>query len=228
MDGDSVPQAAAVVPVLLVFYVVVGSLPVSGAFRASMIFLLVLAVLAGLLVSLYNPRDGLASLIASVVLGYALHTTGYISMLALASITLAHLAGLGASLLKGMDVSLGAWGARRSRRTHSSMSSKARGQATTTPRQAPRDPAVKIMEALNTFRPVRVRDEEDLEKQLYQYLRAKGFNVERQPQIAPGLRPDLRVDDCILEIKVPQARGDLQRLVGQAEDYLEHGRCLII
>jgi len=79
-----------------------------------------------------------------------------------------------------------------------------------------------IVDALEEFVPQPVRDEEDLEKQLYQYLRAKfpRFPIDRQVKI--GLyRLDLQVGPCGIELKIPKSVVDMQRLIGQIEDYRE-------
>ncbi len=85
----------------------------------------------------------------------------------------------------------------------------------------------RLLRDLESFRPEPVRDEEDLEKQLYQYLRAKGYRVRRQPRLPHGLRADLQVGECILELKVARSRDQLQRLVGQLRDYRRFRDCVI-
>ncbi len=85
----------------------------------------------------------------------------------------------------------------------------------------------KLLEDLREFMPEPINNEEDLEKQLTQYLRAKGYHVERQVRLAKRLRADLKVDDCIVELKVAYGRDVLQRLLGQIRDYMEHSNCII-
>lgn len=202
-------QAAALAPVLLVLYAVAktlsGSTQLIQVPQVALLLLLALAILAGLIVSMHSPGQGIVSLIVTLVLGYGLHTTGYLPALGLALVAGAHLAGLAIAVLRGEELDLGA----------------AISPGDTTPSSS-------LVDELESFNPVRARDEEDVENQLYQYLTAEGYNVEKQPFIDDNLRPDLRVEDCIIEIKIPQNRGDLQRLLGQAEDYLEHEDCLII
>jgi len=80
-----------------------------------------------------------------------------------------------------------------------------------------------ILNILEDFQPETVRDEEDLEKQLYQYLRARlGSEVQRQVPVG-----DQKVDIVIggrigIEIKIAESRSKLQRLVGQVLDYVEY------
>lgn len=82
---------------------------------------------------------------------------------------------------------------------------------------------VDILDILQDFEPETVRDEEDLEKQLYQYLRARlGSQVQRQYPVG-----DQKIDIAIgnrvgIEIKIAESRSRLQRLVGQVLDYVEY------
>lgn len=80
-----------------------------------------------------------------------------------------------------------------------------------------------ILDILEDFQPETVRDEEDLEKQLYQFLRARlGSNVKRQYQVEDQ-KIDIAVGDSVgIEIKIAENRSKLQRLVGQILDYVEH------
>lgn len=90
--------------------------------------------------------------------------------------------------------------------------------------------ASEIVAALKEFRPEPVKDEEDLEKQVYQYLKAifqsQGLPIKRQEQVG-GYRIDLLVGICGIELKVPKSVAQLQRLIGQLEDYTEHLDCVI-
>ncbi|GBF08576.1 hypothetical protein apy_03010 [Aeropyrum pernix] len=203
---------AAVAPVLLVFYAVLKSVSAAFSIPSGILgilpLLLAVTALSGLIVSISSPRDGLLSIIASGLLGYAFLTAGYISSIALAAVLIAHIAGLGIGLLKGGLIKL--------------------PSPTRTREIDTGEGGDELIDELEEFQPVHVRNEEDLEKQLYQYLKARGHMIERQPLVAPGLRPDLRVGDCIIELKVPRGRGDLQRLLGQVEDYLRYNRCLIV
>lgn len=80
-----------------------------------------------------------------------------------------------------------------------------------------------ILDILEDFKPETVRDEEDLEKQLYQFLRARlGSSVRRQYQVGDQ-KIDIVVGDSVgIEIKIADSRSKLQRLVGQVLDYREY------
>lgn len=80
-----------------------------------------------------------------------------------------------------------------------------------------------IRDILEDFRPEIVRNEEDLEKQLYQYLSAKlgRERVRRQVPTQVG-KVDLVVDDAVaIEVKIAESRDNLRMLLGQVTDYLE-------
>lgn len=85
-----------------------------------------------------------------------------------------------------------------------------------------------ILRVLTEFKPEPVRDEEDLEKQLYQYLRARlpGIPIKRQVQLG-SYRIDMQVGPCGIELKIPKSSTHLQRLLGQARDYSEYLDCMI-
>ena len=80
-----------------------------------------------------------------------------------------------------------------------------------------------VFDLLQDFRPETVRDEEDFEKQLYQFLRARlGSKVRRQVPVG-----DQKIDIAIgnevgIELKIAESRGKLQRLVGQVMDYVDY------
>ena len=82
---------------------------------------------------------------------------------------------------------------------------------------------IDIFDILSDFRPETVRDEEDFEKQLYQFLRARlGSKVRRQVSVG-----DQKIDIAIgnevgIELKIAESRGKLQRLVGQVMDYVDY------
>ncbi len=82
---------------------------------------------------------------------------------------------------------------------------------------------IDIFDILADFRPETVRDEEDFEKQLYQFLRARlGSNVRRQVPVG-----DQKIDIAIsnevgIELKIAESRSKLQRLVGQVMDYVDY------
>ncbi|KSW11816.1 hypothetical protein CF15_03165 [Pyrodictium occultum] len=84
-----------------------------------------------------------------------------------------------------------------------------------------------IVNTLKEFRPEPVRGEEDLEKQLYQYLRARLTRVPVRRQVRVGrYRIDMQVGPCGVELKVPRSSTQLQRLIGQVRDYLRHFECV--
>ena len=80
-----------------------------------------------------------------------------------------------------------------------------------------------VVDILFDFEPETVRDEEDLEKQLYQYLKARlGRRVVRQYPVGDQ-KIDIAIDGRIgIEIKIAENRSKLQRLVGQVLDYVEY------
>ncbi|HIH72409.1 hypothetical protein GBV73_09605 [Thermococcus sp. 101 C5] len=82
---------------------------------------------------------------------------------------------------------------------------------------------VDIIDILYDFEPEVVRDEEDLEKQLYQYLRARlGSQVQRQVSVGDQ-KVDIVIGDRIgIELKIAESRSKLQRLVGQVLDYVDY------
>ncbi len=87
---------------------------------------------------------------------------------------------------------------------------------------------VEIVNVLQEFKPEPVRDEEELEKQLYQYLRARLPEVPIQRQVYVGsYRVDLQIGPCGIELKIPRNKSHLQRLIGQVKDYSEQLDCII-
>jgi len=80
-----------------------------------------------------------------------------------------------------------------------------------------------VLDILQDFEPETVRDEEDLEKQLYQFLKARlGSQVQRQV-IVGDQKIDVVIGDSIgIELKIAESRSKLQRLVGQVLDYVEY------
>ncbi len=85
-----------------------------------------------------------------------------------------------------------------------------------------------IIKVIGDFKPEPVRDEEDLEKQLYQYIRAKLSDVPVKRQVKVGdLRIDMQVGPCGVELKIPKSATHLQRLLGQIRDYGEYFKCMI-
>ncbi|NJE06623.1 hypothetical protein E3E22_10640 [Thermococcus sp. MV5] len=89
--------------------------------------------------------------------------------------------------------------------------------------EADYQPEPDIVDILFDFEPETVRDEEDLEKQLYQYLKARlGRRVVRQYPVGDQ-KIDIAIDGRVgIEIKIAESRSKLQRLVGQVLDYVEY------
>ena len=88
---------------------------------------------------------------------------------------------------------------------------------------------VRLLRDLWCFRPGFVSVERDLENRLYKYLRRKGYQVERQYPLPRGMKADLKVGECYVEVKIVGNRRSLQQLLGQIVDYLESGAsCLIV
>ncbi len=85
-----------------------------------------------------------------------------------------------------------------------------------------------LLDALKEFAPEPVKDEEDLEKQLYQYLKARlpKIPIKRQVQLGQ-YRVDLQAGPCGIELKIPTSATHLQRLIGQVRDYSEYLECMI-
>jgi len=82
---------------------------------------------------------------------------------------------------------------------------------------------IDIFDLLTDFRPETVRDEEDFEKQLYQFLKARlGSKVKRQVPVG-NQKIDIAIGDKVgIELKIAENRSKLQRLVGQVMDYVDH------
>ncbi len=86
-----------------------------------------------------------------------------------------------------------------------------------------------IIKAVSEFRPEPIYNENDLEKQLYQFLKAKFPNIpiRRQVKLGGDLQVDIMAGPCGIELKVPKSRNQLQRLIGQVRDYSEYLECVI-
>ncbi|WP_197704275.1 hypothetical protein [Thermococcus henrietii] len=80
-----------------------------------------------------------------------------------------------------------------------------------------------VLDLLQDFQPEAVRDEEDFEKQLYQFLRARlGSRVRRQVSVG-NQKIDIAIGSEVgIELKIAESRSKLQRLVGQVLDYVEY------
>jgi len=83
-----------------------------------------------------------------------------------------------------------------------------------------------IVEVLKSFEPETFSSEQELEKQLTQFLKGQGFQVERQINIGPKERIDLKVSDGFqtyyVEIKEINSKSTIDRAVGQVERYLQY------
>jgi maleate cis-trans isomerase len=83
-----------------------------------------------------------------------------------------------------------------------------------------------IVEVLRGFKPESFSSEQELEKQLAQYLRGQGFEVKRQVHIGERERIDLKVSDNFqdyyIEIKEINSKSAIDRAVGQIERYLRY------
>ncbi len=83
---------------------------------------------------------------------------------------------------------------------------------------------IDIKNLLRDFEPEPIINEEDLEKQLYQFLVAKlgRDRVRRQVSFVRG-KIDLVLDDDIgIEIKIAKTRDDMKKLLGQIVDSMEY------
>jgi hypothetical protein len=83
-----------------------------------------------------------------------------------------------------------------------------------------------IPEVLKSFKPEAFSSEQELEKQLAQYLKGKGFQVKRQVHIGERERVDLKVSDGLsdyfIEIKEINSKSAIDRSIGQIERYLQY------
>lgn len=77
-----------------------------------------------------------------------------------------------------------------------------------------------ILDSIKGFEPEPVRDEEDFEKQLFQFLKLKYPNqVERQVETREG-KIDIVINGIYaLELKIADSRGKLRDLIGQLYSY---------
>lgn len=89
----------------------------------------------------------------------------------------------------------------------------------------------RIIEELDKFEShSNTRNEEELEKELFQYLkgRFKSFNIVPQYKTNKG-KIDLVIDEEIaIELKIADSRANVRSLSGQIEDYLEDFTKLIV
>jgi len=83
-----------------------------------------------------------------------------------------------------------------------------------------------ISDVLKSFKPESFSSEQELEKQLAQYLRGQGFQVKRQVHIGEKERIDLKVSDGFsdyyIEIKEINSKSAIDRAIGQIERYLQY------
>lgn len=170
-----------------------------------------LAIIAGFVISYANMTHGAFSLLFCVALSWGLYNAHYIDLWVPIALAVSHIAGFVASLRSGR-VSLGKLGYRRRVRSAQVYEDERLSE---------------LLEDLESFEPEPVYNEEDLEKQLYQYLRARGYRVRRQVEVKSELKADLVVGDCIIELKIARGQEALQRLLGQVDQYLQVVSCVI-
>ena len=78
----------------------------------------------------------------------------------------------------------------------------------------------KLIDDIKSISVQKVRNEEDFEKQIYQRLTAKSFDVKRQVPLGSGRRVDLVVDNKIaVELKIADRAKNVQDLIGQVTVY---------
>ncbi|MFT4307949.1 MAG: hypothetical protein ACMXYM_01080 [Candidatus Woesearchaeota archaeon] len=81
------------------------------------------------------------------------------------------------------------------------------------------DPYGSIVQAIRETELEPVRNEEDFEKQLYQWLKAKGFKVQRQVNDRTRSPVDIVVDGQVaIELKIAESLNSVRTLVGQVAD----------
>lgn len=87
----------------------------------------------------------------------------------------------------------------------------------------------KLISEIKSINMQEVRNEEDFEKQVYQWLNAKGFDIDRQVLIEGHRRIDLVVDKRIaLELKVADRAKNVQDLIGQVTIYKKHYKNILV
>lgn len=80
-----------------------------------------------------------------------------------------------------------------------------------------------IWDIIREFEPVQLRNEEDLEKQFFQFARGRlgKDRVQRQVPTPSGVI-DIVIDDKIgIEFKIAERKQKMQRLLGQVDEYLD-------
>lgn len=86
-----------------------------------------------------------------------------------------------------------------------------------------------LVKTIHEIRMQDVRDEEDFEKQLFQRLDAKGYNVKRQERFGSGKVIDLVVENNIgIELKVADRSKNVQDLIGQVTIYKKYLKKIIV
>ena len=170
-----------------------------------------LAIIAGFVVSYVNVTHGALSFLICAVLSWGLYNAHYIDLWIPIALAVSHIAGFAASFRPGM-LSSGKLGYKRHVRSAQVYEDERLSE---------------LLKDLKSFEPEPIYYEEDLEKQLYQYLRAREYRVRRQVEVKPELKADLVVGDCIIELKIARGQEALQRLLGQVDQYLQVVSCVI-
>ena len=87
----------------------------------------------------------------------------------------------------------------------------------------------KLIDDIKSVRVQQVRNEEDFEKQLYQRLAAKSFDVKRQVPLGSGRRVDMVVDNKIaVELKIADRAKNVQDLIGQVTVYHQQYKNIVV
>ena len=87
----------------------------------------------------------------------------------------------------------------------------------------------KLIDDIKSIKMQEVRSEEDFEKQLFQRLSAKGFDVKRQVTLNSGRRVDIVVDNKIaVELKIADRAKNVQDLIGQVTVYHQQYKNIVV
>ena len=87
----------------------------------------------------------------------------------------------------------------------------------------------KLIDNIKSIRMQEVRNEEDFEKQLYQRLAAKNFDLKRQVLLGSGRRVDMVVDNKIaVELKIADRAKNVQDLIGQVTVYHQQYKNIVV
>ena len=194
--------------------------------------LYILSAVVGFFVSFREIRAGLISLLASGILSLSFYSAHFISIWAPVIITAGHIFGIILNTISSF-LSRGDLVRTPTSESHplsypATADTNAYTKVTSTDVTTRTPKLEQLLQDLEEFKPEPVVNEEDLEKQLYQYLKAKGYNVKRQVGVKPRLYADLVVDDrYIIEIKIARKQKDMQRLIGQVAQYRKVSDCVI-